>query len=110
MKPKDFVLEIFRETDFLNQSVNWDAVSGEPTAGQLQESLLAINKACSAFLNGQDTQAATDKFLRRQLEEDVYEELEIWGKFSPPPQFISEQPVAAVHGSDGADSTKDRKP
>lgn len=91
MKPKDFVLEILRETDFINQSVNWEAISGEPTASQLQESLLAINKACSAFLNGQDAEAEVDKFMRRKLEVDVYEEFEIWGKFSPPPQFIREK-------------------
>ena len=91
MKPKDFVLEIFRETDFINESVNWEAIATEPTASQLQESLLAINKACSAFLNGQDTQAAVAKLLRRKLEVDVYEELEIWGKFSPPPHFVSEK-------------------
>ncbi|MEK9823722.1 MAG: hypothetical protein VW840_16260 [Gammaproteobacteria bacterium] len=91
MKPKDFVLEIFRETDFINQSVNWEAMSAEPTASQLQESLLAINKACSAFLNGQDAEAEVEKFLRSKLELNVYEEFEIWGKFSPPPQFIRDK-------------------
>ena len=60
------------------------------TRDQLRQSLAAINKACSAFLNGQDTTPHVDKFLRRQLELDVYEELEIWGKFSPPPQIIEE--------------------
>ena len=90
MKPKDFVLEIFRETDFINESVNWDALAEEPTAAELRKSLASINKACSAFLNGQDTQPHLARLLRRQLEEDVYEELEIWGKFSPPPQFIKE--------------------
>lgn len=88
MKPKDFVLEIFRETDFINESVNWDALAEEPTASQVRQSLAAINKACSAFLNGQETEPHVEKFLRKQLETDVYEELEIWGKFSPPPQFI----------------------
>ena len=91
MKPKDFVLEVLRETDFINQSVNWEAIEPEPTASQLQDSLLAINKACSAFLNGQDSQAEVDKFSRRKLEVDVYEEFEIWGKFSPPPQFVREK-------------------
>mgnify|MGYP003958060861 FL=1 len=43
------------------------------------------------FLNGQDTDDAVGKFLRRSLEVNVYEEFEIWGKFSPPPQFISEK-------------------
>ena len=41
--------------------------------------------------NGQDTTPHLDQFLRRQLEADVYEELEIWGKFSPPPQFIDHE-------------------
>lgn len=90
MKPKDFVLEIFRETDFINASVNWEAIEKEPTAADLRQALATINKACSAFLNGQDAEPYLAKFLRRRLEEDVYEELEIWGKFSPPPQFISE--------------------
>jgi hypothetical protein len=31
---------------------------------------------------------AVAQFRRAQLEADVYEELEIWGKFSPPPQII----------------------
>lgn len=90
MKSKEFVLEIFRETDFINETVNWDSLS-EPAASQLRQSITAINKACSAFLNGQDTDDAVGKFLRRSLEVDVYEEFEIWGKFSPPPQFISEK-------------------
>lgn len=90
MKPKDFVLEIFRETDFINESVNWEAIADQSSADQLRQSLAAINKACSAFLNGQDTQPHIDQFLRNQLEVDVYEEFEIWGKFSPPPQFIDE--------------------
>ena len=92
MKPKDFVLEVFRETDFINESVNWDAITDDETAAQLRAAIGTINKACSAFLNGQDTQPHVDRFLRRQLEEDVYEEFEIWGKFSPPPQIIKEEP------------------
>ena len=88
MKPKEFVLEIFRETDFINESVNWDAIGEEPSARQLRDSLAAIHKACSAFLNGQDTEPHVSQFQRRQLEADVYEELDIWGKFSPPPQFV----------------------
>ena len=90
MKPKEFVLEIFRETDFINESVNWDAMANEETASQLRAAIGTINKACSAFLNGQDAQPHVDRFLRRQLEEDVYEEFEIWGMFSPPPQIIDD--------------------
>ena len=90
MKPKDFVLEVFRETDFLGESVNWEAISDDDAAVQLRAALGTINKACSAFLNGQDPEPYLDRFLRRQLEVDVYEEFEIWGKFSPPPQIIDE--------------------
>ena len=90
MKPKEFVLEVFRETDFISESVNWNAIANDETANQLRAAIGTINKACSAFLNGQDTQPHVDRFLRRQLEEDVYEEFEIWGKFSPPPQIIDE--------------------
>ncbi|MBJ39664.1 MAG: hypothetical protein CMD83_14565 [Gammaproteobacteria bacterium] len=84
MDAKALILEIFRETDFINESVDWD----DGSTGQARQSVAAINKACSAFLNGQDVDEHVEKFLRKQLEEDVYEELEIWGKFSPPPQFI----------------------
>lgn len=87
MQPKDLILEIFRETDFLIEMQG-----AENTAAQLlesqQKSIAAINKACSALLNGQDFETHVEKFLRRQMEVDVYEEFEIWGKFSPPPQFI----------------------
>jgi len=87
MQPKDLILEIFRETDFLIEMQG-----AENTAAQLlesqQKSIAAINKACSALLNGQDFEPHVEKFLRRQMEVDVYEEFEIWGKFSPPPQFI----------------------
>ena len=84
MDAKELILEILRETDFVNESVDWD----DGPASQARESIQAINKACSAFLNGQDVEQHVERFLRKHLEEDVYEELEIWGKFSPPPEFI----------------------
>ena len=90
MTPKDLILEIFRETDFVMESLTNEAAAGDSSAGQVQQSLAAINKACSAFLNGQDFAPHVDKFLRKQMEDDVYEEFEIWGKFSPPPQFIQD--------------------
>ena len=90
MDPKELILEIFRETDFVAEThlanLNVDAGSAE----QIQQSLAAINKACSAYLNGQDAAPHMDRFLRRSMEEDVYEEMELWGKFSPPPQFIQD--------------------
>ncbi|MEM7365965.1 MAG: hypothetical protein AAF525_18255, partial [Pseudomonadota bacterium] len=72
-------------TDFISESLN--AGSSE-TDDQVKQSIAAINKACSAFLNGQDTEPHIERFMRRQMEVDVYEEFEIWGKFSPPPQII----------------------
>ena len=85
MDAKKFILEIFRETDFISESLS--AGSSE-TDDQVKQSIAAINKACSAFLNGQETEPHIERFMRRQMEADVYEEFEIWGKFSPPPQFI----------------------
>ena len=85
MDAKKFILEIFRETDFISESLNADSFG---TDDEVKQSIAAINKACSAFLNGQDTEPHLEQFIRRQMEVDVYEEFEIWGKFSPPPQFI----------------------
>ena len=85
MDAKKFILEIYRETDFIKESLT--SVAPE-TDSQVKESIAAINKACSAFLNGQDVEPHVERFMRRQMEADVYEEFEIWGKFSPPPQFI----------------------
>ena len=85
MDAKKFILEIFRETDFISESMNADSFG---TDDEVKQSIAAINKACSAFLNGQDTKPHIEQFIRRQMEVDVYEEFEIWGKFSPPPQFI----------------------
>lgn len=91
MDAKKLILEIFRETDFINESADWASIEAEESASQVQQSIAAINKACSAFLNGQETEPHVDQFLRRQMEVEVYEEFEIWGKFSPPPQFIDEE-------------------
>ena len=85
MDAKKFILEVFRETDFIKESLTAGA---SETDSQVKESIAAINKACSAFLNGQDVEPHVDRFMRRQMEVDVYEEFEIWGKFSPPPQII----------------------
>lgn len=91
MKPKDLILEIFRETDFVMESFGGSASTSDASSEQVRQSIAAINKACSAFLNGQDYEPHVDKFLRRQMEVDVYEEFEMWGKFSPPPQFIEDK-------------------
>ena len=87
MEAKDLILEIFRETDFLIELQGSENNTAHTIENQ-QTSIAAINKACSTLLNGQDFVPHVDKFLRRQMEVDVYEEFEIWGKFSPPPQFI----------------------
>ncbi|MEM7001544.1 MAG: hypothetical protein AAF529_12225 [Pseudomonadota bacterium] len=89
MDAKTLILEIFRETDFINESFDLSAL-GDAGGAQVQQSLAAINKACSAFLNGQEVEPYLEKFVRREMETDVYEEMELWGKFSPPPQFIDD--------------------
>ena len=88
MDAKKLILEIFRETDFIGESLDASAIENGGDGSAVRLSIAAINKACSAFLNGQDPQPHMEKFQRRQMEVDVYEEMEIWGKFSPPPQFI----------------------
>ena len=88
MKPKDFILELFRETDFLYESLDWRKLEGLEDGENLRSALGNLRRACSAYLNGQDVEDAVAQFRRAQLEADVYEELEIWGKFSPPPQII----------------------
>ena len=44
MDAKALILEIFRETDFINESVDWD----DGSTGQARQSIAAIHKACSA--------------------------------------------------------------
>lgn len=90
MDAKELILEIFRETDFVAESHLAGSTIDETSTEQIQLSIAAINKACSAYLNGQDIEPHTERFLRRSMEEDVYEEMELWGKFSPPPQFIQD--------------------
>ena len=87
MDVRSFVLEIFRETDFVSEAMLSKSMDASSSI-QVKQSIVAINKACSAFLNGEDPEPHLNEFLRRQMEADVYEEFEIWGKFSPPPQFI----------------------
>jgi hypothetical protein len=88
MKPKDFILELFRETDFLYETLDWRKLEKSEDGESLRSALGNLRRACSAYLNGQDVEDAVARFRRAQLEADVYEELEIWGKFSPPPQII----------------------
>ena len=50
---------------------------------------MSVKRACSAFENGEEVRPHTRKFVRKELEVNASEELEIWGKFSPPDQTIS---------------------
>ena len=88
MKTKEFVQEIYREADFITTMM----LSTEPmeTLRDKKEfqSSLRIKEACSAFLNDEDVEPHVDKFLRKEVELKTYEEMEIWGKFTPPEQFI----------------------
>ena len=88
MKPKEFILELFRETDFLYESLDWRKLEKSEDGESLRSALGNLRRACSAYLNGQDVEGAVARFRRAQLEADVYEELEIWGKFTPPPQIV----------------------
>ena len=88
MKPKDFILELFRETDFLYETLDWRKLEKSEDGESLRSALGNLRRACSAYLNGQDVEDAVARFRRAQLEADVYEELEIWGEFTPPPQII----------------------
>ena len=88
MKPKEFILELFRETDFLYETLDWRKLEKSEDGESLRSALGNLRRTCSAYLNGQDVDDAVARFRRAQLEADVYEELEIWGKFTPPPQII----------------------
>jgi len=88
MTPKDFILELFRETDFLYETLDWRKLEKSEDGESLRSALGNLRRACSAYLNGQDVEDAVAQFRRAKLEADVYEELEIWGKFTPPPQII----------------------
>ena len=88
MKPKEFILELFRETDFLYETLDWRKLEKSEDGESLRSALGNLRRACSAYLNGQDVEDAVARFRRAQLEADVYEELEIWGKVTPPPQII----------------------
>ena len=89
MDAKALIMEIFREADFisetLNQRLHEDATKHSPEL----LSASAIKKACGAFLNGQDPSPHVERFQRKELELNSCEEMEIWGKFTPPPQFVS---------------------
>ena len=50
---------------------------------------MSVKRACSAFENGEEVRPHTRKFVRKELEVNASEELEIWGKFSPTDQTIS---------------------
>ena len=88
MNAKELILEIFREADFISETLSQR--TNEEAKDQSPEllSASAIKKACGAFLNGQDPTTHVDGFQRKELEMNSCEEMEIWGKFTPPPQFI----------------------
>lgn len=89
MNAKELILEIFREADFISETLSQR--TNEEAKDQSPEllSASAIKKACGAFLNGQDPTTHVDGFQRKELELNSCEEMEIWGKFTPPPQFIN---------------------
>tara|TARA_B100000900_G_scaffold345438_1_gene309835 strand:+ start:1131 stop:1418 length:288 start_codon:yes stop_codon:yes gene_type:complete len=89
MDAKALILEIFRETDFISETLNQQSSEDGKNQSPELRSASAIKKACGAFLNGQDPTPHIDGFQRKELELNSCEEMEIWGKFTPPPQFIT---------------------
>jgi hypothetical protein len=89
MDAKALILEIFREADFISETLSQKSAEDTKTQSPELLSASAIKKACGAFLNGQDPTPHVDGFQRKELELNSCEEMEIWGKFTPPPQFIT---------------------
>jgi hypothetical protein len=89
MDAKELILEIFREADFISETLSQKTPEGPSNFSPELLSASAIKKACGAFLNGQDPTTHVDGFQRKELELNSCEEMEIWGKFTPPPQFIT---------------------
>ena len=89
MDAKALILEIFREADFISETLNQQSSKDGKNKPPELRSASAIKKACGAFLNGQDPTPHIDGFQRKELELNSCEEMEIWGKFTPPPQFIT---------------------
>lgn len=89
MDAKALLFEIFRETDFISETLNQQLDETQREKSIELKSAIAIKKACGAFINGQDPEAHLEQFQRRELEVNSCEEMEIWGKFTPPPQFIT---------------------
>ena len=85
MQAKELILEILRETNFVSETFG-----AQIKEEKVQQSIAAINKACSELLNGQEVEPRVDQFVRKEMEEEVYEEMELWGKFAPPPEFVSD--------------------
>ena len=85
---KEFVKQIYRQADFITtMMLSKESMETLRDKKEFQSSL-RIKEACSAFLNDEDVEPHVDKFLRKEVELKTYEEMEIWGKFTPPEQFI----------------------
>jgi len=89
MDAKALIFEIFRETDFISETLDQKSKEANIAHSPELKSAAAIKRACGAFLNGQDPAPYLEDFQRKELEVNSCEEMEIWGKFSPPAQFIS---------------------
>ena len=89
MTGRELILEIFREADFVTEmTLSKHSIESAEQMVEFQ-SAMSIKRASSAFLNGEEVRPHTRKFVRKELEMNACEELEIWGKFSPPDQIIS---------------------
>lgn len=88
MTEKELILEIYRETDFITEMMVSKNTLGLAEGMVEFKSAMSVKRACSAFLNGEDVSPYLAKFVRKEMELNTYEEMEIWGKFSPPDQII----------------------
>ena len=68
MNAKELILEIFREADFISETLNQRYKDEIKDPSPELRSASAIKRACGAFLNGQDPEPHTDGFQRKELE------------------------------------------
>ena len=78
MTGRELILEIFREADFVTEmTLSKHSIESAEQMVEFQ-SAMSIKRACSAFLNGEEVRPHTRKFVRKELEMNACEELEIW--------------------------------
>ncbi|HCD25880.1 MAG TPA: hypothetical protein DER02_00060 [Gammaproteobacteria bacterium] len=88
MDSKALIFEIYRETEFIKGLILSRMSETEAAKTSEYQSVAAIAAACGAHLNGEALEPYIEHFVRKELETQTVEELDIYGKFSPPPGFV----------------------